>query len=356
MASISTRNGKFLVRVRRDGFKAAAKTFTRKQDAMAWGRMVEAAMESGRWRDPGKVVPTMADAIRVYRASTGAKLKGRATYAYWLDELSGSSLGPKRIDQVTPADLATWRDRQLESGLKPGTVVRKLGMLSGLLTWCHKERGWITANPARSISKPKVSDARTRILSTAEYDHLLAAAGTGKAKWLADSIAVLAFSGMRRGELWSLRPTDINFDESIARLNDTKNGCARDVPLCPTALGALKRLCIAASLEGSERLIPVCEPQAISLAFRRTVTRARNRYFRTCSNTKVEPDASFLHELRLHDLRHTAVTRWARTGELSMLELAAVSGHRGLVSLKRYSHLTAEHVAAKLACLSASSI
>ena len=49
MASIIERKGRFLVRVRRGGFKAVAKTFTSKKDAQAYGRKLEADMESGRY-------------------------------------------------------------------------------------------------------------------------------------------------------------------------------------------------------------------------------------------------------------------------------------------------------------------
>ncbi|WIT10469.1 site-specific integrase [Paucibacter sediminis] len=357
MASISLRNGKYLVRVRREGFKATAKSFTRKQDACTWGRMVEAAMESGRWRDPAQSIPTLAAAIKLYRLEVASRLKGETTYAYWLDELAAGTLGRLTVEQIAPRDLSAWRDQLLAKGLKPGTVTRKLGLLSGILSWCQKDRGWLTSNAMRNISRLKFNDARDRIVDAAEYQYLVTAARTGRAKWMADALDVLEHSAMRRGELWGLKPADVNFHQSVARLRDSKNGHARDVPLCPTSASALQRLCDAARLRSqvgrSSYLIPVADPGAISLAFRRLVARARLLYGKDCHRAGVPVDAAFLSNLRLHDLRHSAVTRWARTGKLTMLELAAVSGHKGLVSLKRYSHLASEQVAAKLASVSA---
>ena len=353
MASITERKGRYLVRVRRDGFDPVTKTFTRKQDAAAWGRKVEAGMEAGTWHDDRHIVPTLKEVIPLYRAAAVAKLKGAATYAYWFDELALSCLAGKRVDQITPPDLSAWRDVQQKGGLKPGTVVRKMGLLSGLLTWCHRERGWLTSNPMRSVSKPRVNDARDRILSDEELACLQAAAQSSRATWLGDALIVLVRSAMRRGELWGLKVADVDFARSTAHLADSKNNSSRDVPLCPMAREALQRLVVAASSRGSTSLIPVTDPAAISLAFRRTLARARREYAKRCTIDGNRIDPAYLANVRLHDMRHVAVSAWAATGKLSLIELAAISGHRSLKSLARYSHLSSERVAAKMATLNA---
>lgn len=351
MASITARKGRFTVRVRRDGFKTVAKTFTRKPDAAAWGRKVESDIESGRWQDIAQAAPTVREAIALYRVAVVAKLKGAETYAYWLTELAGSSIAAKRVNDITPADLSVWRDAQQGAGLKPGTIVRKMGLLSGFLTWCHKERGWLKANPMRSVSKPRVNDSRDRTLSDAELTCLQAAALSSRAAWLGDALVVLVRSAMRRGELWGLKVAEIDFAQSTAHLSDTKNGSARDVPLCPVARGALQRLVNAAEGRGSDSLIPLSDAAAISLAFRRTLARARHLYAKDCAASGMDVDPGFLSNVRLHDMRHVAISGWAATGALSLIELAKISGHRSLKMLSRYSHLNSGSIAAKLATL-----
>ena len=351
MASITERNGRFMARIRRDGFKLVSKTFTRKQDAAAWSRRVEADMESGRRKDVDDAVPTLAEAIRLYRAGAASKLKGSETYAYWFDGLEASTLAAKRVNDITPLDLSLWRDAQESTGLKPGTVVRKLGLLSGLLTWCHKERGWLSVNPMRSVSKPRVSDERSRVLSDDEQRYLLAAAGAGRSVWLADVLVVLLRSAMRRSEIWGMKVADVDFALSIARLADTKNGTARDVPLCAQAAAALRRLVAGAEKRGDSALVPVSDPHAVSLAFRRALARALAKYRKDCAATGAAVDAGFLANVRLHDLRHCAVTTWASTGALSMPELMAISGHKSPRMLTRYCNLSASKVAEKMARL-----
>ncbi len=51
--------------------------------------------------------------------------------------------------------------------------------------------------------------------------------------------------------------------------------------------------------------------------------------------------------LRFHDLRHEAVSRLVEAG-LSDQEVAAISGHKSMQMLKRYTHLRAEDLVLKL--------
>ncbi len=53
-------------------------------------------------------------------------------------------------------------------------------------------------------------------------------------------------------------------------------------------------------------------------------------------------------DLRFHDLRHEAISRFAELG-LSTVELSAISGHRDPRMLLRYTHLRAVDLARKLA-------
>jgi integrase len=55
-----------------------------------------------------------------------------------------------------------------------------------------------------------------------------------------------------------------------------------------------------------------------------------------------------LKDLRLHDLRHEAVSRFFEYG-LTVPEVALISGHRDPRMLSRYTHLRPENVAEKLA-------
>ncbi len=54
-----------------------------------------------------------------------------------------------------------------------------------------------------------------------------------------------------------------------------------------------------------------------------------------------------IEDLRFHDLRHEATTRLFELG-LGIMEVSAITGHKDLAMLKRYTHLKAEVLADKL--------
>lgn len=350
MAAISERNGRFLVRVRRRGFPTVTKTFTRRSDAAAWGRRVEADMEAGRWSVGSNRVPTLKEAIRDYRVSVASKLKGASTYRYRFDEFEAMPLAQRPVNEIRPAELAVWRDEQLLTR-KPDTVIRKLAMLSGIFTWAARERGWLKDNPVASLRWPRASPGRSRTLSDEELHWLMVAARSSPATWLPNALTVLMTTAMRRSELLCLDPRDIDLQKGVALLRDTKNGRPRLVPLAPMARQALQRLIAAAEARGSTKLLPVGPPGSITTSFRRTIARARALYRTAMQEAGQTPDPGFMSDLRLHDLRHHAITAWASAGALSLPELMALSGHRTAHMLARYTHLEAVGLAGKLAAI-----
>jgi integrase len=54
-----------------------------------------------------------------------------------------------------------------------------------------------------------------------------------------------------------------------------------------------------------------------------------------------------LKDFRFHDLRHEAVSRLVEAG-FSDQEVSAISGHKSMQMLKRYTHLRAEDLVARL--------
>ena len=350
MASIIERNGRYLVRVRMQGFKTVTKTFNRKSDGAAWGRRVETDMEAGRWQEVATRTPSFREAVQAYRSDVAPKLKGAATYRYRFDEFEGLPFADRPIDAVSAADLANWRDQQLKC-VKPATVTRKLAMISSIFSWAIREQGWLASNPMALIRKPRASDSRTRTLSDDEVVWLMAAASSSKASWLPAALTVLMHSAMRRSELCGLRRGDVDYEAALAHLADTKNGSPRDVPLCPRSLQALRVLDDAAKFRGDDVLLPIGPAGSLSTRFTVTVRRARSMYLAACREAGAAPADRFLKDIRLHDLRHHAVTAWASSGALSVAELMAISGHKSLRMLMRYTHLQPVQLATKLATM-----
>lgn len=76
--------------------------------------------------------------------------------------------------------------------------------------------------------------------------------------------------------------------------------------------------------------------------------RARKNYLAQCTQHNIEPNPSFLVDIRLHDQRHESASRLFETGRFNTMEVAAITGHKTLQMLKRYTHLKASELAKKL--------
>jgi integrase len=107
----------------------------------------------------------------------------------------------------------------------------------------------------------------------------------------------------------------------------TKNGQPRCVPLSSEAVLVLKAARGATS-EQRDRVFATTA-EAIKLSWQRATKRAS------------------LDDLRFHDLRHEAISRFFEKG-LSLPEVALISGHKDPRMLFRYTHLKAESLVQRL--------
>ena len=73
-------------------------------------------------------------------------------------------------------------------------------------------------------------------------------------------------------------------------------------------------------------------------------------FFRQLSNAVVHSafetarSQADIEDLRFHDLRHEATTRFFEKG-LNPMQVSSITGHKTLQTLKRYTHLRAEDLA-----------
>ena len=89
------------------------------------------------------------------------------------------------------------------------------------------------------------------------------------------------------------------------------------------------------------------EEQSITRAFQRALSRSRSAYEKECEKNGVKPDPDIFIDLTFHDLRHEATSRFFEKG-FNVMEVAAITGHKTLQMLKRYTHLKAEELAQRM--------
>lgn len=242
------------------------------------------------------------------------------------------------LTDITPQHIASARDARLLE-VTAGSVRRELDALSSVFTCACKEWSLCEVNPVMLIRKPPHGRARERRVLAEEIERIIEAS---QAPDFATIVRLAYETAMRRGEILALRWENVDLGRQVAYLPMTKNGDSRCVPLSKAAC-----LLLAELSRRADGMVFDKNPTSLSGAFQRAAQRARASYLHECSQAGLQPETKFLVDIRLHDLRHAATTRLVEKG-FSILEVSAITGHRTLAMLKRYSHPSPEVLALKL--------
>lgn len=229
----------------------------------------------------------------------------------------------KQLASMKVADIQAWHIQDLINamigdGYQAATIGLERALLSGFFThtrklWCWSEP---RQNPAKQLTMPKVDNARTRVLTNREWSAVSQALAQSKNKFLAPAIALLLETAMRASEPL-LQATWKNLDwlNCTLSLLDAKAG-ARDVPLSLAAIELLKRLREITDPDET-RILPITY-EALKAGWQR----ARK--------------IAGIEDVNIHDLRHTAATRFTLELNGNLPVLKVITGHKTYSQLSRY--------------------
>lgn len=325
MASITKRgDGQWQVKVRKKGYQTTSKTLATKAKAEQWARLVESEMDRGIFLSTTEAETTLlSELLKKYLKEVAPALKSIQTIQYRINMLD-HALGHLVLAAITPGVIKEFRDYRLES-VSTETSRKDLLLLSRIFKIAQKEwdiylpRG----NPLDAVSLPAKCKARERRLEPGEEQIILQGA-CEYGGYLELFIKLAIETGARQAEIANLRWENIKLPNRTATFIDTKNGDDRTIPLSSKTIEIFKSL--PRQINGA--VFPI-KSSTISQAFTRVCQRAG------------------IKDLRFHDLRHEATSRFFEIG-LSIMEVSSITGHKDLAMLKRYTHLKAEDLAKKL--------
>jgi integrase len=339
MASVKSYKGdRYRAVVRRVGYPVQSGIFGSKKDAEAWARDIESQMDNNKFRHLARAKDsTVAELFQRYLDEVVPTKKGRRWDTVRVNFLLREApFCKRRLDQLRFEDVRNWRDARLKQ-VSAASVNRELNLISAIFS--HAIREWsvpLTENPCSLVSRPEGADRqRNRRWTDRELQIILKAASwdetvkpTNGKEMMPWALLLALETAMRPSELTALKVEDFYPEEHCVRLHDSKTGHGREVPLSSKALRYFHFL-----TEGREvdQPIFIVHWECLGAHFRKV------RAATSLANS----------DLRFRDARHEATTRLSKKFS-NALELAAVTGHRSLQSLKRYYNPTAAELAARL--------
>jgi Site-specific recombinase XerD len=187
-----------------------------------------------------------------------------------------------------------------------------------ILFGINRERN--TDQSLELVRKPKLPQGRDRRLVGDEETRLLDTCQAMNPE-LASIVRIAIETAMRQGEIMGMTWDKVDLKRPTVTLEDTKNGEKRIVPLTTKAVQILRDL--PRNLDGK--------------VWTYTPNGMRASYIKACKRAGIEG-------LTFHDLRHEATSRLFEKG-LNPVQAAAITGHKNMQMLKRYTHLRPEDLA-----------
>ena len=207
-----------------------------------------------------------------------------------------------------------------------GTTVNKTISLARRIYYLAMDQGIVKSNPFARRGAFK-EPPKGRYIPDEDFRALL--------EYLPDffkPVAQVAYlTGMRRGEIFNLRWSQVDVNEGTLDLSaeDTKTSEPRVIYL--GSLPELRRIFVEAKLRKRKgQKLVFTKPDGTPLQKQYSV-----RFFKqACKKAKVGP-------YRFHDLRHTFATTALKAG-ISRTVIMKLTGHKTLAMFLRYAHLDRE--------------
>lgn len=247
--------------------------------------------------------------------------------AYTTDLRGLSSWWKGDLEAITKNDLREYMRHLHKSGQARATVRRKLQGFATFFQWAAME-GHMETCPTDGLVVPSRKKAAARFLSVKELETFVNTAppiyhmGNQDRDRLA--FRLLAWTGIRRGELLNLKVGDVRIDDKLLIIREPKSGQDRELPIPEKLVPDLQAI-IAGRQDGWLLLSMTGNAWgygSFSAAFR--------RHARQCG---------FGADVTPHTLRHTFGTHLAAAG-VPLTTISNLMGHKEIKTTMQYIHHT----------------
>jgi len=317
MATIRKRGPyQFQALVRRKGHPQQTKTFESSQEAQAWARQIEAQMDAGSFKNLRPMAKiTLHQALQRYAQEVTALKKAPQSEFNRIAALQRHPLALKTMEELQAADFSAYNLERLKK-VSNTTIRLELALLSNLYSTATTEWSWPLMHVLKDVKKPRANRGRNRRLTTDEFQRLIEGVHRPEARstrvWLHAAIVLAIDTGMRAGEILQVKWSDVDIENRVITLHDTKNNEPREVPL---------------SLEGLALLLALPRISQKVIGGFHDVNGMGDALRKACRHANIK-------DFRFHDFRHEAASQFAP--HMSAPSLAKLMGWKTIQMAMRY--------------------
>lgn len=231
-------------------------------------------------------------------------------------------MGKKEPKDLSPIDVDRLR-LNLSKDHAPQTVKNTLELLRRIINFGFKRR--LNSRPELNIQMPKINNLKTEDLTSEQLKNLLKAIEDYPEVKAGDIMKLALFTGMRRGEIFRLKWSDVDFEKGFIYIRDPKGGKDQIIPLNEDA----KKVILSQPRGKSEYIFPGRKGNQLVEAKR--------------GLRKIRQAANLPSDFRpLHGLRHVYASMLASSGQVDLYHLQKLLTHKSASMTQRYAHLRDE--------------
>jgi integrase len=225
------------------------------------------------------------------------------------------------------------QERRSRDHVKPRTTNRDLQLLKLMFNRVIDAKRWakVLENPVCYVKLASETDQRVRYLDQEEIRSLIDACD----EHIRPIVLTALRTGMRRGELFNLRWSDVNLKKRFLFIRQSKNGEGRHVPISDD----LARVMISLKSRAKRgHVFPSYLPRRGS----RASGDATQPFVDIKNSFRQALKAAGIRDFRFHHLRHTFASHLVMQG-VDLNTVRELLGHKGLQMTLRYAHLSPAH-------------
>lgn len=271
--------------------------------------------EASRW--------TVSKLWKEYRANNEHKTRIAITDDYRFRMYLDPAFGAKVPSEIDPLSIDRLRVKMSKTR-KPATVHNTLELLRRIINY-GVDRNLCDPLPFK-MQLPKLNNHRTEDLTPDQLQALLTAIEKDKHPVAGPMMLCALYTGMRRGEMFKLEWSDLDFERGFIRLRDPKGGKDQSIPMNTQARALFESM-----------------PKKCQYVFAGRPDKDGNFAPRTRiadQVNKIKKAAGLPEDFRaLHGLRHVYASMLASSGKVDMYTLQKLMTHKSADMTQRYAHL-----------------